>query len=220
MSAPEDKPWPEVWDEWNERHPCQAGRTCFGSGYVMGQASIRAALTAEREAHAETREERDAHLRMLQSEQRLHAETKAAAALALKFARHVHDKVEAALAEAQQETARLMSVLDEQAACIHSETNRSRAAESALLQMTRAWATASLDPTWDGDIAHMPAPVAALVREHAGKPVGACQDPECGQRAPLVETFNRRNSTERWLVCAWGCTPALRATRNGGTDTE
>jgi hypothetical protein len=59
------------------------------------------------------------------------------------------------------------------------------------------------------DEEHMPAAVAALVREHHGKPIGTCL--RCGKRAPLVEP--RPDPDEEWRtmgLCAWGCEGAAK----------
>jgi hypothetical protein len=78
--------------------------------------------------------------------------------------------------------------------------------------LRRAWAAVVLSEA-DGDLEAfgdwhqleaLPAAVVALVREHAGKPVGKCD--RCGRQAPLREAGTvRTDPSGTSHVCAWGC---------------
>ncbi len=48
----------------------------------------------------------------------------------------------------------------------------------------------------------MPEAVRALVREHAGNPVGKCD--RCGNRAPLAHS-GYPHGTRAENICSWGC---------------
>ena len=118
--------------------------------------------------------------------------------------RDLHAKWEAERADSAR--------LREELASAEQHVLKAEAAEYAAIQrrkqVERAWATSVLysnqQKGFDSTPKDLATSVAALVREHAGKPIGECE--LCGHRAPLIyATFVECGLKDSRLVCAWGC---------------
>jgi hypothetical protein len=77
----------------------------------------------------------------------------------------------------------------------------------------REWlSTGTIPSLLEAELAGLPEPVAALVREHVADDIDRCEC--CGRRAPLRLLSDQTDSGEGDWRCAWGClAPA-------GTDPE
>jgi hypothetical protein len=95
----------------------------------------------------------------------------------------------------------------------HADTELARqVAQSELDQTRKAWAARELELRrrlpmhWLHELDDSCEPVAALIRAHAGQPVGTCD--RCGQVAPLRDAGTVRTDPSGTVrVCAWadGC---------------
>jgi hypothetical protein len=90
------------------------------------------------------------------------------------------------------------------------EIGKAAAERRQRIELKRAFATFALDLARSGggetmpEGAWVPDCVAALVGDHANKPIGACD--RCGKRAPLREQLvDSCEAPKTWDVCAWGC---------------
>lgn len=173
-----------------------SGASGDDSGFFARQkddklAELRAALAAEREAHELTK------AALYEAQSACQWMVAHAADQKLDGYRELGQRAadaENARDVAQQETARAV-------ACIEMNRKGWEADRAALLQTQQAWATEYLRAGCV-DAPGAPAPVAALVRAHAGQPVGECQSDICGKRSPLKPVGHIP-----LMVCAWkdGC---------------